>query len=88
VGGDLRGGRTLSILTGQVCLNLLTARAGGVKVLARVAADLGLPAATALDLIIQVTDTLFGAENVASQPARCSIVVTVSPRAFFVSRAV
>jgi predicted nuclease of restriction endonuclease-like RecB superfamily len=34
-----------------------------------------------------VIDTLFGDENVASQPTRCSIVVTVSPRAFFVSRA-
>ena len=28
-----------------------------------------------------VSDTLFGAENVASQPARCPIVLSVSPLA-------
>src|SRR5258705_9181479 len=53
VGRDLRGGGALPILAGQVCLNLLTPRAGGVEVLARVAADLGLPAATALDLVTE-----------------------------------
>src|SRR5712691_1957287 len=50
---DLRGCGTLSVLVGQVCLNLLTARAGGIEVLARIAADLGLPAATALDVVAQ-----------------------------------
>jgi hypothetical protein len=48
---DLRGGGTLSVLVGQVCLNLLTTRAGGVEVLTRVATDLGLAAATTLDLV-------------------------------------
>ncbi len=50
---DLRGRGALSIRLGQVVLNLLTTRAGGVEVLARVAADLGLAAATALDLVAQ-----------------------------------
>src|SRR6266568_4097745 len=34
-----------------------------------------------------VNDTLFGAENVASHPARCSIVPTFSPRLFMYSLA-
>src|SRR5438552_2643832 len=50
---DLRSGGALSVLVGEVCLNLVTARAGGVEVLARIAADLGLPAATALDFVAQ-----------------------------------
>jgi hypothetical protein len=44
----MRGGGTLPVLAGQVGLNLLTTWTGGVEALARVAADLRLPAATAL----------------------------------------
>ena len=50
---DLRRRGALSIRFGQVFLDLLAARAGRVEVLARVAADLGLAAATALDLVTE-----------------------------------
>ncbi len=50
---DLSRSRTVSIRVGQVRLNLLTTRAGGVEVLARVAADLGLAAATAFDFVAE-----------------------------------
>jgi hypothetical protein len=47
---DLRRRGTLSIRCGQVVLDLLAARTGRVEVLACVASDLWLAAATALDL--------------------------------------
>jgi hypothetical protein len=53
VGCDLRRRRALPIRLGQVFLDLLTAWAGRVEVLARVASDLWLAAATALDLVTE-----------------------------------
>ena len=50
---DLRRCGALSIRFGQVVLDLLATRAGRVEVLARVAADLWLAAATALDLVTE-----------------------------------
>src|SRR5882672_1309371 len=50
---DLRRRGTLSTRCGQVVFNLLTPWAGRVEILARVPADLGLPAATALDFVAQ-----------------------------------
>src|SRR5215813_5878780 len=50
---DLRGSRARSIPFGQVGLDLLTTRTGGVEVFTGVAGDLGLTAATAFDLVPQ-----------------------------------
>jgi hypothetical protein len=50
---DLCRRGAVSTRFGQVVLNLLTARTGRIKVLARVAADLRLAAATTLDLVAQ-----------------------------------
>src|SRR6267143_166600 len=135
---NLRRGRSTSAGRRELVLDLLAPWTRGVEIRLGEAADLGLPAGAAINLIAQadqparqlgsiegrgvrpmractyfsisfratrtlsrcaaatrasrptkaVKETLFGAENVASQPARWSIVVTSAPRAFVYVRLV
>lgn len=60
---DLCGGRACSIRFGQVGFDLLATRAGGIEVLAGVAGDLGLTAATALDIVAQCLNRAASSER-------------------------